>query len=218
MRPGAAWRRREGTGMRGSASAAGTTCPSADARFCMACGASLAPGCPSCGADVPAQARFCMACGAALDGAATVGAVPADTAPSEERRTVTVLFADLSGYTAVAEQLDHETVKALTERCLTRLSAEVERFGGHVDKYIGDNVMALFGAPVAHEDDSERAVRAALGMQAAMREINERLAATQDVTFALRVGVNTGEVVAGAVGDGYTVMGDTVNVAARLQA
>ncbi len=91
----------------------------------------------------------------------------------------------------------------------------MESFGGTVDKYIGDNVMALFGAPVAHEDDAERAVRAALGMQQAMEEINGWLPG--DVTFALRVGVNTGEVMAGAVGDRYTVTGDTVNVASRLQ-
>src|SRR5438270_7346423 len=184
----------------------------------MACGASLARVCPACGAEAPAQAHFCMSCGTALDGAPAPAAREEEqAAPSEERRTVTVLFADLSGYTSVSEQLDHETVKALTERCLTRLSAEVERFGGHVDKYIGDNVMALFGAPIAHEDDPERAVRAALGMQGAMGEINEQLAETHGVTLALRVGVNTGEVVAGAVGDAYTVVGDTVNVAARLQ-
>src|SRR5919197_3714967 len=135
----------------------------------------------------------------------------------EERRQVTVVFADLSGYTAVAETMDPEAVKSLVERCLRRLGEEVERFGGRVDKYIGDNVMAVFGAPVAHEDDAERAVRAALGMQAAMAEINENLGASHGANLALRVGVNTGEVVAGAIGDGYTVIGDTVNVAARLQ-
>ena len=86
-----------------------------------------------------------------------------------------------------------------------------------MDKYIGDNVMALFGAPVAHEDDAERAVRAGLGMQEAMADINERLAVSHDATFELRVGINTGEVVAGAVGDAYTVVGDAVNVASRLQ-
>ena len=85
---------------------------------------------------------------------------------------MTVLFADLSGYTSVAERLDHETVKMLIERCLNRFAEEVERFGGRVDKFIGDNVMAVFGAPVAHEDDPERAVRAAFGMQAAMAELN----------------------------------------------
>ena len=135
----------------------------------------------------------------------------------EERRQVTVLFADLSGYTAVAERMDPEAVKSLVDRCLRRLGQEVERYGGSVDKYIGDNVMAVFGAPVAHEDDAERAVRAALGMQDAMTEINEGLGDSHGVSFALRVGVNTGEVVAGAVGDGYTVIGDTVNVASRLQ-
>ena len=91
----------------------------------------------------------------------------------------------------------------------------MKRYGGTVDKYIGDNVMALFGAPVAHEDDAERAVRAGLGMQAAMAEVNAGLPA--GAHFALRVGVNTGEVIAGAVGDAYTVVGDTVNVASRLQ-
>ena len=140
----------------------------------------------------------------------------AKTAP-EERRQVTVLFADLSGYTAVAEQLDPEAVKSLVDRCLRRLGQEVDRYGGHVDKYIGDNVMALFGAPVAHEDDAERAVRAALAMQDAMEEINRDVGAAHGVSFELRVGLNTGEVIAGAIGDGYTVIGDTVNVASRLQ-
>ena len=130
---------------------------------------------------------------------------------------MTVLFADLSGYTAVSERMDPERVKALIDGALRRLAEEVERYGGSIDKYIGDNVMALFGAPVAHEDDAERAVRAGLGMQQAMEEINEQLARTHGETLALRVGVNTGEVVAGAVGDAYTVVGDTVNVAARLQ-
>ncbi len=181
------------------------------ARFCMSCGRPLERRCPSCGEPAPRGARFCMSCGAALD-----AAPPAPReAPPEERRQVTVLFADLSGYTAVAERMDPETVKTLVEGALRRLGQEVERFGGTVDKYIGDNVMALFGAPVAHEDDAERAVRAALGMQEAMAEVNAEL--PEDVEFALRVGLNTGEVLAGAVGEDYTVVGDTVNVASRLQ-
>ena len=117
--------------------------------------------------------------------------------------------------------MDPEAVKGLVDRALRRLGQEVERYGGTVDKYIGDNVMAVFGAPVAHEDDPERAVRAALAMQTAMGEINEELAANptiEDVSFLLRVGINSGEVLAGKVGDEYTVMGDAVNVAARLQA
>ena len=147
-----------------------------------------------------------------------LGLVPPAAAPVEERRQVTVLFADLSGYTAVAERMDPEDVKALVGRCLRRLGEEVDRHGGTVDKYIGDNVMAIFGAPVAHEDDAERAVRAGLAMQRAMDEINEEISGSYGVTLALRVGVNTGEVIAGAVGESYTVIGDTVNVAARLQA
>ena len=152
-----------------------------------------------------------MNCGRELGAGAPA---PPERLP-EERRQVTVLFADLSGYTAVAERMDPEAVKGLVDRALMRLGREVERHGGTVDKYIGDNVMAIFGAPVAHEDDAERAVRAGLAMQQAMDEINE--GAPDGVHFNLRVGVNTGEVLAGAVGEAYTVVGDTVNVAARLQ-
>jgi class 3 adenylate cyclase/tetratricopeptide (TPR) repeat protein len=198
-----------------SCAACGTENPSG-ARFCMACGARLERRCPNCGAPAPAEARFCMSCGDPLDEAhAEVAGVGVPVRLSEERRQVTVLFADLSGYTAVAERMDPEAVKALVDRALMRLGGEVERHGGTVDKYIGDNVMAIFGAPVAHEDDAERAVRAGLGMQSAMDEVNESLPA--GVHFDLRVGVNTGEVLAGAVGRNYTVVGDTVNVAARLQ-
>ena len=138
-----------------------------------------------------------MSCGTPVDAGAPARAPPPEppaAALPEERRQVTVVFADLSGYTAVAERMDPEAVKGLVERCLRRLGEEVERYGGRVDKYIGDNVMAIFGAPVAHEDDAERAVRAALGMQAAMAEINDGLDDTHGVSFALRVGVNTGEV------------------------
>jgi class 3 adenylate cyclase/tetratricopeptide (TPR) repeat protein len=190
----------------------------------MACGAVLPRGCPSCGTVNPVEARFCMNCGFALADAAqpAQAAEPAPPVaaapPPEERRVVTVLFADLSGYTAIAETRDPEAVKGLVDGSLRRLGQEVERYGGTVDKYIGDNVMALFGAPVAHEDDPERAVRAGLAMQTAMVEINDGLEGSHGVRFDLRVGINSGEVVAGAVGDGYTVIGDTVNVAARLQA
>src|SRR5918999_893463 len=199
-----------------SCGSCGTENP-AGAAFCMACGARLERRCANCGTAAPPEARFCMSCGSQLDQvAATAPPLPrAAEQPPEERRQVTVLFADLSGYTAVAERMDPEAVKALVDRALMRLGQEVERYGGTVDKYIGDNVMAIFGAPIAHEDDAERAVRAGLGMQAAMGEINEGL--PSGVNFDLRVGVNTGEVMAGAVGASYTVTGDTVNVAARLQ-
>ncbi|HEX2435653.1 MAG TPA: adenylate/guanylate cyclase domain-containing protein [Solirubrobacterales bacterium] len=190
------------------------------AKFCMSCGSALAPRCPSCGAENPPGARFCIECGTDLETGAQLPAAepPAAAAPPEERRKATVLFADLSGYTAVAERMDPEDVKSLVDRALRRLGEEVLRHGGNVDKYIGDNVMAVFGAPVAHEDDPERAVRAGLAMIAAMDEINELIAGPAGVSFALRVGINSGEVLAGEVGDRYTVIGDPVNVAARLQA
>ncbi|HEX5893834.1 MAG TPA: adenylate/guanylate cyclase domain-containing protein [Solirubrobacterales bacterium] len=190
------------------------------ARFCMSCGAELTPACPSCGAENPPGARFCIECGSPLPGEpARPAAQPAAAeAPPEERRQATVLFADLSGYTAAAERMDHEAVKALVDRTLRRLGDEIERFGGTIDKFIGDNVMGVFGAPVAHEDDPERAVRAALAMGKAMEEANRQSRSERGIAFSLRVGINSGEVMAGAVGDRYTVMGDVVNVAARLQA
>ncbi|HEY8640649.1 MAG TPA: adenylate/guanylate cyclase domain-containing protein, partial [Solirubrobacterales bacterium] len=197
------------------------------ARFCMSCGTQFAPHCPSCGAENPPGAKFCIECGTALATADASGQVPsappaaaaeaAEPLP-EERRQVSVLFADLSGYTAVAERMDPEAVKQLLDRTLRKLGEEVTRFVGTVDKYIGDNVMAVFGAPHSHEDDPERAVRAGLAMQEAMELLNERRAPQSEVNFLLRVGINSGEVLAGRMGDGYTVIGDTVNVAARLQA
>jgi predicted ATPase/class 3 adenylate cyclase len=193
----------------------------------MSCGTALAPRCPSCGSENPAEAKFCIECGTALAvaaGAVAAGAppsgepVPAEEPLPEERRQVSVLFADLSGYTAVAERMDPEAVKQLLDRTLRKLGEDVTRFGGTVDKYIGDNVMAVFGAPQAHEDDPERAVRAGLAMQETMDRLNEKYASRSQVDFMLRVGINSGEVLAGRMGDGYTVIGDTVNVAARLQA
>jgi class 3 adenylate cyclase len=189
----------------------------------MTCGLSLSPACPACGVEAPPRAKFCVACGTELEASSGSAAVPKTqeagaARAAEERRQVTVLFADLSDYTALAERMDPESVKALLDRALRRLGEEVERYGGAIDKYIGDNVMAVFGAPVAHEDDPERAVRAGLGMQEAMTELNAEVGRRFDVGLTLRVGVNTGEVLAGAMGDGYTVIGDTVNVAARLQA
>ena len=163
--------------------------------------------CPTCSHPVPAGARFCPSCGTAV--------TTADAA-LEERRIVTVLFADLVGYTALAEHLDPEKVKRLVESCFERLVADIERFGGRVDKLLGDAIVALFGAPVAHEDDAERAVRAALRMQGTLdRYVTE----TQADQLRMRIGINTGEVLVGTLaGSDYTAMGDVVNTASRLQA
>src|ERR671919_922511 len=131
--------------------------------------------CGHCGEENPERARFCLACGAEL--------APAGAVAREERKVVTVLFADLVGFTGRAERLDPEEVRAVLQPYHARLRAELERFGGTVEKFIGDAVMAVFGAPVAHEDDPERAVRAGL----AIRE-----AVTGD-ELHVRVGVATGE-------------------------
>lgn len=129
---------------------------------------------------------------------------------------VTVLFADLVGFTALSETRDPEQVKNLVDACFERLVTDIEAHGGRVDKIVGDAIVALFGAPVAHEDDAERAVRAALAMQRTLRSCGEDLA----VTVRMRIGVNTGEVLVGALraGGDYTAMGDVVNTASRLQA
>ena len=134
----------------------------------------------------------------------------------EERRVVTVLFADLVGYTTLAEYLDPERVKRLVEACFERLVADIEQFGGRVDKLLGDAIVALFGAPVAHEDDAERAVRAALRMQSTLARFVDEVGA--DPPIQMRIGINTGEVLVGTLaGSDYTAMGDVVNTAARLQ-
>lgn len=178
---------------------------------------SLTTSCRSCGDELRADTRFCSGCGAPISTGRSESGVHVAEQP-EERRSVTVLFADLSGYTSFAERMDPEAVKSIVSETLDRLAAEVRRFGGYVDKFIGDNVMALFGAPVAFGDDPERAVRAALAMQLAMDEINEKIADRSSSRLQLSIGVNSGEVLAGWMGGSYTVMGDVVNVAARLQA
>ena len=133
----------------------------------------------------------------------------------DQRRVATVLFADLVGFTALSERMDPEQVKALVDRCFDRLARDIEAFGGRVDKVVGDAIVALFGAPIAHEDDAERAVRAGLHMQQTIASV----AAEVGHVVQMRVGVNTGEVLVGAVRGGreYTAMGDVVNTASRLQ-
>ncbi|MBU1879873.1 MAG: adenylate/guanylate cyclase domain-containing protein, partial [Chloroflexi bacterium] len=134
-----------------------------------------------------------------------------------ERKLVTVLFADIAGFTALAETADPETVRDLMNACFERLVPVIEHYGGAVDKFIGDGVMALFGAPVAHENDPERALRAALVMRDALTAFN----AERGTDLGLHFGVNTGLVVAGGIGtrgqQQYSVMGDAVNLASRLE-
>jgi class 3 adenylate cyclase/predicted ATPase len=164
--------------------------------------------CPACSTPTVAHARFCHVCGTPLIAQRVDG--------STERRVVTVLFGDLSDFTAWAEDLDPERVGEVTDRVLAALARVVVEVGGHVDKLTGDGIMAVFGAPTAHEDDVERAVRAAVNMQHEVsRLIADELGGGR--RMGLRVGLNTGEVLAGVQAAlSYTVVGDTVNTASRL--
>ena len=143
-----------------------------------------------------------------------------DTAP-DERKRVTVLFADVSGYTALSENLDPEDVATIMNELFEAVTIEIHRYGGTIDKYAGDAVMALFGAPQALENHEEMAVRAALAMLRVIKSFSSNLEAERGFKLQMRIGLNTGEVLAGLVGGlkarSYTVMGDTVNLAARLE-
>ena len=170
--------------------------------------------CPGCGEENPSKFRLCGYCGTPLAAEA-----PAPVQPHEVRKTVTVVFCDLEGSTALTERLDPEVLHDVKDRYFKALSAEIARHGGRVEKYIGDAIMAVFGLPRAHEDDALRAVRACIGMQDALAGVNAALAARYGVTLANRTGVNTGAVVANILpgADQQLATGDAVNVAARLE-
>ena len=140
-------------------------------RFCGQCGKPLSATCSACGADNPPGDRFCGTCGAALTSAPGAAAAP----PVAERRLVSVLFADLVGYTTLSEHRDPEEVRELLSRYFDRCRSLIERYGGTVEKFIGDAVMAVWGTPVAHEDDAERAVRAALSLPVAVEALGEEM-------------------------------------------
>jgi class 3 adenylate cyclase/tetratricopeptide (TPR) repeat protein len=169
--------------------------------------------CPTCGGENPDNARFCLHCGAALEEAA---------APARmERKFATALFADLVGSTTLAEQQDPEVVQSIVGRTFDRLSQEIERYGGHLEKFMGDAVLAVFGIPRTHEDDAERAVRAALEMLAVLSELNRGFATEGKPQLQMRIGIEAGEVLVDlerATGARDRMLtGDAVNTAARLQ-
>jgi class 3 adenylate cyclase/tetratricopeptide (TPR) repeat protein len=187
----------------------------ADAQFCIECSQRLEVACPQCGNKLPPAAKFCDGCGHTLD----------DTPPrttsssSAERKHVTVLFSDLSGYTAISEKLDPEEVREITSRIFGEVAKILDRYEGFVEKYIGDAVMALFGVPQAHEDDHLRAIRAAKEIHEAISvislEYEERIG--RNLTF--HTGIATGLVVTGEIDlekGTHGVAGDTINLASRL--
>ncbi len=195
----------------------------AGARFCGRCGTALPAPCPACGALNPPGFAFCGACGTRLAATDFVPSPPlaAPAAESkEERRVVTILFADVTGSTALAERLDPEQIRTIMARFFDAMAQEIARREGTVEKFIGDEVMAVFGLPSIHEDDPERAVRAALAMHDRLRQLNAEIDPSWGIVLQMRIGINTGEVVASrhaAQKGEFMVTGDAVNVAARLR-
>jgi class 3 adenylate cyclase/tetratricopeptide (TPR) repeat protein len=214
-----------------------------EARFCAQCGSPLTRTCPVCGHDVEPGARFCSNCGTALADPAATGPAPSAEhdlsryvpeallrkiraarvggAMRGERRTVTMLFADIEGSTAAAERLDPEEWAEVVNGAFEHLIAPVYRYEGTLARLQGDAVLAFFGAPIAHEDDPIRAVHAGLEMLDAIRGYADDVRRRTEVPIAIRVGINTGLVVVGEVGSDlrveYTALGDAINVAARME-
>jgi len=216
------------------------------ARFCPSCGEKLIAICPQCQAEAAPQVRFCPSCGSAMQAGSAEAQQQQSTAalaqaaqrlipreyaqrllatrgqPHDERRTVTILFCDVKGSTARAEKLDPEDVKEIMDGAFEVLSPPIFHYEGTLAQLMGDALLAFFGAPIAHEDDPERAVRAALEITAEARRYGEKLERERGIQgFSVRVGINTGLVVVGELGSDlqveYTAVGDAINLAARME-
>ncbi len=200
----------------------GTACPAA-AKFCKSCGARLAPHCPNCGHAADPEDRFCGECGTSLAPAmepapdiqpaavlapihytpshlvdrilAEQAAMEARGTSAGERKTITALFADMAGSTALIHDLDPEEARRLIDPVIDLMMEAVHYYEGYVAKSLGDGILALFGAPIAHEDHAHRAIYAALRMQAAMRRHSDRVRLERGIPLQIRVGIHTGEVV-----------------------
>jgi class 3 adenylate cyclase/predicted ATPase len=210
-----------------------------DNRFCGGCGAPLDKTCPSCGHANPSNSRFCGDCGTKLAGAEPTGqassAAPQSYMPQHladrirtdrgtvegERKQVTVLFADIKGSLELIQGSDPERVQVLLDEAIRTMMEAVHRYEGTVNKVLGDGIMALFGAPLAHEDHSVRACYAALAMQDAIRRSTEKVRRIHGVEMLVRVGLNSGEVVVRAIGNDlsmdYDAIGETTHLAARME-
>ena len=210
------------------------------AKFCNECGNKLEISCPECGKVNPLGSKFCSECGHDLK--APKEAPPIDYSQPQsytpkfladkilttrssiegERKLVTVLFADVANYTSISEKLDPEEVHQIMDGCFKILMDEIHRYEGTINQFTGDGVMALFGAPLAHEDHAQRACHAALSIQKAIRDYAEEIKKDCGIEFKMRIGLNSGPVIVGSIGDDlrmdYTAVGDTTNMAARMEA
>ncbi len=212
-------------------------------KFCRECGAGLSKVCPHCGTEVLTKDKFCGHCGQALGESPRPSptpsgfdkATPKSYTPKHladkilntrgslegERKLVTVLFADVAGYTSLSEKLDPEDVHKIMEGCLHVLMEEIHKYEGTINQFTGDGVMALFGAPLAHEDHAQRACYAALAIQKDLAGYGEKVRKDYGQEFKMRIGLNSGPVVVGSIGDDlhmdYTAIGDTINLAARVE-
>jgi class 3 adenylate cyclase/tetratricopeptide (TPR) repeat protein len=208
-------------------------------KFCEDCGAKMEMLCPGCGASIPPGKKFCGECGHQLRKPAEIPAIdysePQSYTPKfladkiltnrstleGERKLVTVLFADVANYTSMSEKLDPEEVHQIMDGCFKILMDEIHRYEGTINQFTGDGVMALFGAPVAHEDHAQRACHASLAIQEAVTAYGQRIGKAHGQDFQMRIGLNSGQVIVGAIGDDlrmdYTAVGDTSNLAARME-
>ena len=186
-------------------------------KFCLECGESLDHKCPHCNNELPLSAKFCNSCGQRIDKPAELTKPIPVT--DNERKYVTVLFCDLSGYTSMSEKLDPEEVKEIMGRIFGRISQVVAKYEGFIEKFVGDAVMALFGATKAHEDDPVRAIKAAREIHEIIKGISPTLEKKIGRPITMHTGINTGLVVTGEVNlekGTHGVLGDTINVAARF--
>jgi len=208
-------------------------------KFCVECGNKLEIICSNCGFGNAPSFKFCGECGNDLKKPEEPSPVdynqPQTYTPKHladkiltirssiegERKLVTVFFADVANYTSISEKLDPEEVHQIMDGCFKILMDEIHRFEGTINQFTGDGVMALFGAPVAHEDHAQRACHAALSIiQKALGEYGEGLRDDHGIEFKMRIGLNSGNVVVGSIGDDlrmdYTAIGDTTNLASRM--
>ncbi len=208
--------------------------------FCEECGAELVIVCPECGGKIPGARKFCGYCGHRLEKSKPSAPTLDYSRPNSytpphlvekilgnrsaiegERKLVTVLFADVANYTAFSERLDPEEVHHVMDSCFRILLEEIHRFEGTINQFTGDGIMALFGAPLAHEDHARRACFAALSIQRSLETFEREILKKYGLDFKMRIGINSGLVIVGAIGDDlrmdYTALGDTTNLAARVE-